>query len=183
MIKIDLLKELYNSFNDKRNKIINYLSDKENELEELQSSLGSMENNSDDIRIFTPYSTDEIYDNKFLEFKNKKNELVEDISNNYDLLKELNYYADSLNEVIVSCETFSTISSTEDEIESISSDDNLNDIISEDNNELIVNKNDDLLNDLIDLEHIRNELKNIKSFIKVDPNRAVMEVEGLIEEL
>lgn len=171
MIKIDILKDLYNTYNNKRNSLLEVISVKEDRLAELKNIITSLEEKSDDLRIFSPYNSDDIYDNKLDEYLSEKEDITNSLNDNYDLLNELNDYADKLKEVIVSCETFSTTSSTNSDLSSIGSN-----YVDEHQSSVNV-KNDD------NNYHLINILKNIKSFIKVDPNRAINEIDTLISDL
>lgn len=171
MIKIDILKDLYNTYNNKRNSLLEVISVKEDRLAELKNIISSLEEKSDDLRFFSPYNSDDIYDNKLDEYLSEKEDITNLLNDNYNLLNELNDYADKLKEVIVSCETFSTTSSIDSDLSTIDSN------YVDEHKSFVNDKNDD------SNYHLINILKNIKSFIKVDPNRAINEIDILISDL
>ena len=151
----DLIVSVYDLLVNKRIELIDKLSSYKSRLEEIDKFLDDVENNNSDYKYFSPFSTDDIYDNKISEYTNEKNKLNEIISKLNDDYNEYDNYVRLIHDFLDSCET-----------------------------EDVVNKNienHDVTDSCFDNNHLIHKLSIVSSFIKVDPNRAIDELNSCID--
>jgi|GEM_PF-4811955 len=153
----ELIISVYDLLVNKRISIIDDISTNQSRLEEVNHFIDDVES-KDDFKFFSPYSTDDIYDNKVSEYKKEKDELDITISILNNKLVEYDQYVSLIHEFLDSCETEDVVLH-----ENIIDEDNILDKYS---NESLIHK-----------------LEIVSSFIKVDPKRAVDELQLCINDL
>lgn len=100
MIKSDILHELLDNYHSRLNACRDILDTDEERLEEIDRFLSSVEIRSEDIKFFSPFSTDELYDGKIEKYRNEKELLLAEIDKLNDEIKELLHYVDGLEDYI-----------------------------------------------------------------------------------
>lgn len=160
-MNLELILTLKNIIVNRRNDLFDMINAKEDRLNEVNSFLIDVETNSQDMKLFSPFSTDELYDNKIDLYNHEKDELSNSIVSLREKYNEYGEYISLINDYIVSCESdnFLEVPSIEDEY-----------------------SKEGLVSDL-DLKSLIHQLNIISSFIKVDPNRAIDELKLCISRL
>lgn len=191
----ELIEELYCSFLSKRKEALQRVIECEEQISQIDKFLESVKI-SEDIKFFSPHSTDEIFDAKVNSQKEQKESLESEIDENNALIEEFDNRIEQLKEIL-----------DEAEVEEISSDVNSSSNDREPSHEVISetsfglpsemevkalaiqeNERQRIANDLHDttvqnLVHLIHSLELCSMFIDQDPVRAKLELESCSKNL
>ena len=84
-----VIEELYYSYLSQRKEASSKIIDAENRIFEINKFLSSVDEQGEDLKIFSPFDVDDIYDGKIKSYSSEREELVKDIEVQKQLIDEL----------------------------------------------------------------------------------------------
>lgn len=105
-IDISIINEIYDDIINERNIYYDNIHNNDNRIEYIDNFINSIDIESEDYKLFSPFSSDDLYDGQIVELKNERDALLLNNNELYSLIDKLDSKIIRLDKLLSSLKSY-----------------------------------------------------------------------------